>query len=159
MTKQLIVRLQEECKALEFELKNTLPKEIKKAAALGDLSENAEYESALQRQNLVQNQIRKLKARISEVAMIDVDHLPSDRINYGAVVKLLNLDDDREITYQLVMPEDADTARGRISVSSPIGRSLIGKQEGDEVEIRVPSGIRHFEVLEITPYAETEKDL
>lgn len=159
MTKKLLVRLEQQLKSMEHELKTTLPDEIRKAAALGDLSENAEYESALERQRLVQAQYRKLKNRISEIAVIDVSRLPKEKVAYGCFVELLDLNDDKEITYRIVLPEDADIKQNRISMASPIGRSLLGRQEGDEVSIDVPSGRKNFEVLDITPYSETDQEL
>jgi len=159
MTKNLITRLNGELKDLEHELKNVLPQEIAKAASLGDLSENAEYEAALDRQRLLQSKYRKLQARINEVAQFDVSRLPKDRAGYGSRIDLLDLDDDGEITYQLVMPEDADVKQKRISFSSPIGKSLMGCREGDEITVRIPSGVRNYEVLSVTTYHELDQDL
>jgi len=159
MTKKLLARLEAEFKSMEHELKRTLPEEIRKAAAMGDLSENAEYESALDRQRMVQTQIRALKNRISEISVIDLDRLSKDRVGYGSIVSLLNLDDDTEIEYQLVAPEDADIDKKRISLGSPIGRALMGRQEGDEVSIQIPSGVKNFEILELTVYGDTDQEL
>jgi len=144
---------------MEHELKAVLPDEISKAAALGDLSENAEYEAALDRQRLLQSKIRALKSRIADISVIDVNRLPVDKIGYGSIVTVMDLEDDHEVTYQLVMPEDADAARGRISISSPIGRALVGRTPGDEVSIPIPSGIKNFEILEMTTYSNTDQDL
>lgn len=159
MTEHLLIRLNEEFKELEYELKTKLPEEIGKAASLGDLSENAEYEAALDRQRLLQSKYRQLKARINEVAQIDVSRLPKDRIGYGSIVELFDVEEEKDITYQLVMPEDADIKKNRISVSSPIGKSLMGKREDDEVHVIIPSGRKHYEVVGITAYHQTEQDL
>ena len=159
MTKQLLARLSGDLKALEYELKKKLPEEIRKAAALGDLSENAEYEAALDRQRLIQSKYRTLKARINEIAQVDVTRLPQDKVGYGSIVEVLDIDNDKETTYQLVLPEDADAKANRISIGSPIGKALMGKSEGDEVQITIPSGRKHYEIMGITPYVETAQDL
>jgi transcription elongation factor GreA len=159
MTKKLLARLKAECRSMEHELTRVLPEEIRKAVAMGDLSENAEYESALHRQRMVQTQIRTIKRRISEISVIDLDRLPKDRVGYGSIVVLLDLDDDSEITYQLVVPEDADVQKNRISLSSPIGKALTGQNQGDEVRVQVPSGVKNFEILELTVYGDTDQDL
>lgn len=159
MTKKLLARLEAEYKSMEHELTRVIPEEIRKAAAMGDLSENAEYEAALHRQRMVQTQIRNLKSRISEVSVIDVDRLPADRVGYGSIVVLLDLDTDSEITYQLVAPEDADVQNKRISLSSPIGKALMGRREGDELKIPIPSGVKNYEIMELTVYGDTDQDL
>ncbi len=159
MTKQLMQRLNQQFKELEHELKKVLPEEIHKAAALGDLSENAEYEAALDRQRLLQSKYKTLKDRINEVAQVDITRLPPDRVGYGSIVKLFDVDSEKEITYQLVMSEDAEITRNRISVSSPIGRSLMGKVADEEVIIHIPSGRKHYEIIAITTYHDTEQDL
>lgn len=159
MTKRLLARLTGEFKELEYELKKKLPEEIRKAASLGDLSENAEYEAALDRQRLLQSKYRTLKARINEIAQIDVSRLPEDKVGYGTIVEVLDIDTDKETTFQLVLPEDADAKVNRISISSPIGRSLMGKVEGDEVTVSIPSGRRRYEVMAVTAYINTDQDL
>ena len=159
MTKKLLERMNEQYKKMEYELKTVLPEEISRAAALGDLSENAEYEAALDRQRLVQSKIRSLKGRINEIAQIDVARLPKDRSGYGSILMLFDLDQEKEIQYQLVMPEDADVANGRISVSSPIGRALMGKQEGDEVNVTIPSGTKNYEIVSLKTYHQIDQDL
>ena len=159
MTKQLLTRMNKELKGLEYELKNKLPEEIAKAAALGDLSENAEYEAALDRQRLLQSKYRKLQDRINEIARIDLSRLPKDRVGYGTIVELFDLDTETEVTYQLVMPEDSDVKTQRISISSPIGKALMGKKVDDEVSIVIPSGKKHYEVVNITSYHSTDQDL
>ena len=159
MTKNLLSRLNAEFKELEHELKNVLPQEIHKAASLGDLSENAEYEAALERQRLLQSKYRSLKSRINEIAQIDLSRIPKDKIGYGSIIELYDLDEEKEVTYQLVMPEDADAGKGRISVGSPIGKALLTKNEGDEVTISIPSGKKNYEILGVTVYHQTSQDL
>ena len=150
MTKELLDKLTKEIKELEYELTVTLPKEIAKAAAQGDLSENAEYEAALEKQRLLQTKLMNLKKRRAEIAQIDLSRIPKDRISYGTTVVLYDLDKDEEITYTLVMPEETEEGTDKISITSPIGKALVGKKEGDEVTVRVPSGERNFEIVEIT---------
>jgi len=157
--KKLLDRLETQRYDLEYELKSVVPLEIRKAAAQGDLSENAEYEAALDKQRMLQLKVRSTQKRIAEIAAIDLARLPEDRIAYGSIVELFDLDTDEEITYQIVMAEDADIKQQRISVSSPIGKALIGKEEGDEVTIKIPSGVKNYEILKNTPYSQTEMDL
>lgn len=159
MTKRLLEKLNKEFKDMEYELKTKLPEEIHKAASLGDLSENAEYEAALDRQRFLQSRYRKLQARINEIVQIDLTRLPKDRVGYGTVVELFDVDEDKDVTYQLVMPEDADIHKRRISVSSPIGSSLMGKRVDDEVFVNIPSGRKHYEITAITTYHETDMEL
>lgn len=159
MTKKLLARLNADFKALEHELKTVLPEEIAKAAALGDLSENAEYEAALDRQRLLQSKYKTLKERIGEVAQLDLSRLPKDKSGYGSILDLYDLDEEKDITYQLVLPEDADVKKGRISISSPIGKALMGKVVDDEVSINIPSGRKNYEITGLTTYDQTEMDL
>lgn len=143
-------KLQEEIAALEYELRNELPKEILKARAHGDLSENAEYHAAKERQSFVDARLAQLKGRLREFSMVDLTKIPRDRVGLGSKVVLLDLDKDQKLTYKLVTSEEADVAKGLISTSSPIGRGLIGKQVGDEVRIPIPGGVREMEILELT---------
>src|SRR3954467_2646496 len=137
---ELKKRLQDEIAALEYELRNELPKEILKARAHGDLSENAEYHAAKERQGYVNARLGQLQARLREFSMIDLSKLPRDRVGLGSHVVVLDLKKDEEFTYNLVVSEEADVANGKISTSSPIGRGLLGKQVGDTVNIQVPDG-------------------
>ena len=157
--KKLLERLEQQRYDLEYELKNVVPLEIRKAAAQGDLSENAEYEAALEKQRMLQLNVRSTQKRIAAVASIDIDRLPQDRIAYGSIVELYDMDTGTELTYQIVLAEDADIKSNRISVSSPIGKALIGLEEGDEVRIKIPSGVKNYEILKMTPYSETEMEL
>jgi transcription elongation factor GreA len=142
-------KLQEEIAALEYELRNELPKEILRARAHGDLSENAEYHAAKERQAWVNARLGQLQARLREVSMIDVSRIPRDRVGLGSQVVVLDLDKDEEQTYTLVTSEEADANRGKISTSSPIGRALLGKKVGDSVRVQIPDGVRQMEILSL----------
>jgi transcription elongation factor GreA len=142
-------KLEEEIAALEYELRHDLPKEILKARAHGDLSENAEYHAAKERQGFVNARLGQLKKRMAEVAMIDVNKIPRDRVGLGSQVVILDTSKDEELTYQLVTSEDADVAAGRVSTSSPIGKALLGKEVGDTVRLVTPGGTRELEVLSL----------
>jgi transcription elongation factor GreA len=142
-------KLQEEVAALDHELHHELPKEILKARAHGDLSENAEYHAAKERQGYVNARLTQLKIRLAEMSMVDLSRLPVDKVGLGSTVVVLDLQKDEEITYRLVTSEDADAATGRISTASPIGRSLLGKGVGDTVKAMIPSGVREFEILNL----------
>jgi transcription elongation factor GreA len=143
-------KLEEELRILETELKIDLPKELQKAAALGDLRENAEYKAARDRQEYLQARVGALRKRLSDLALINIDTLPKDRAAYGSTLTVLDQDKDEETTYKLVTAEEADLSKGLISTTSPIGKSFMGKREGDEVEVRTPQGVRHFEILKLT---------
>lgn len=149
MTIQIKRKLEEEIRVLEYELKNDLPKELKKAAALGDLSENAEYQSAKQRQEIVNAKLAHLRKRLAEVALINFDKLPTDRASYGSTVVLYDIQKGTEITYKLVSVEESDLQQGLISTTSPIGKGLLNRQEGDEVKITTPGGVKEFEILKL----------
>jgi len=135
---------------LETELRVHLPKEIKRALEFGDLRENAEYRAALDRQEMVKARIRELRQRISEVVSIDLSRVPRDRAAYGSVLVLYDPERDEELTYRLVTPEESDPQKGLISTTSPVGKSLMGKEEGDEVLVRTPAGARRFEIRRLT---------
>jgi transcription elongation factor GreA len=143
-------KLQEEISALEYELRNELPKEILKARAHGDLSENAEYHAAKERQAWVNAKLGQLQARLRDYSMIDFSRIPRDRVGLGSQVVVLDLDKDEEVTYSLVTTEEADVANGKISTSSPIGKGLLGKQVGDTVKIQIPGGVREMEIVKLT---------
>jgi len=150
MSSDIKKKLEEEVQALEKELREELPKALKTAAALGDLSENADYSAARERQDFVRLRLGQLKQRLADLSMINFDKIPRDRISLGSKVVLLDVDKNEEITYRLVTSEDADAAKGLISTTSPIGRSLLNKREGDTVEVKIPSGTRTFEVIRFT---------
>ncbi len=142
-------KLQEEIAALENELRIELPKEILKARAHGDLSENAEYHAAKERQSYVQARLSQLHGRMRDLSMIDMSKIPHDRVGLGSHVTVLDVDKDEKIKYKLVTSEDVDVAKGMISTSSPIGRGLLGKQVGDTVKITIPGGTRELEIIEL----------
>jgi transcription elongation factor GreA len=143
-------KLQDEIAALEHELRSELPKEILRARALGDLSENAEYHAAKERQRYVDARLGQLTARLREFAMVDMTKIPRDRVGLGSQVIVLDVTRDEEITYNLVTSEEADAPAGKISTSSPIGRGLLGKQAGDTVRIQIPGGMREMEIISLT---------
>jgi len=143
-------KLQDEITALEYELRNELPKEILKARAHGDLSENAEYHAAKERQAYVNARLGQLQARLREFSMVDVSRIPRDRVGLGSSVVVLDLVKDEEVTYNLVTSEEADAVNGKISTSSPIGKGLLGKRVGDTVKIQIPGGMREMEILSLT---------
>jgi transcription elongation factor GreA len=143
-------RLQAELDDLESELRVHLPKEIKRALEFGDLRENAEYRAALDRQNIVKARIVELRQRISEVASIDLSKISRDKAGYGSTLILYDPQRDEELTYRLVTPEESDPQAGLISTMSPVGKSLLGKEEGDEVTVRTPAGARTFEIKRMT---------
>ncbi|MGI8555491.1 MAG: GreA/GreB family elongation factor [Pyrinomonadaceae bacterium] len=143
-------KLKAELKQLEEELHFTLPREIQKAREFGDLRENAEYKAALERQSFVSARIGQVMQRLSEVESINLSEIPTDRIAYGSTVVLYDIDSDEDITYRLVTSEESDTENSLISTVSPIGQSLMGKEEGDEVKVKTPKGWRNFEVKKLT---------
>jgi transcription elongation factor GreA len=151
-------RLQAELDELESELRVHLPKEIKRALEFGDLRENAEYRAALDRQNIVKARISQLRQRISEVASIDLSKVPHDRAAYGSTLVLYDPERDEEVTYRLVTVEESDPQGGLISTTSPVGRSLMGKEEGDEVKVTTPAGSRRFEIKRLQTVHDTMKD-
>jgi transcription elongation factor GreA len=150
MSSDIRKKLEEEIAALERELRDELPKALKTAAALGDLSENADYSAARERQDFVRVRLGQLKQRVADLSLINFDKIPRDRISLGSTVQLLDVDKDEKITYKLVTSEDANVTQGLISTTSPIGRSLLNKREGDTVEVKIPSGTRTFEILSFT---------
>lgn len=143
-------KLQAEITALEYELRNELPKEILKARAHGDLRENAEFHAAKERQRYVDARLSQLTKRLMEFSLIDMSKIPRDKVGLGSTVVVLDLQKDVEITYKIVTSEEADAPNGLISTSSPIGRGLLGKKVGDEVSIPSPGGVRTMEILKLT---------
>ncbi|HSB18246.1 MAG TPA: transcription elongation factor GreA [Bryobacteraceae bacterium] len=143
-------KLQEEIAALEYELRNELPREILKARAHGDLSENAEYHAAKERQRYVSARLSQLQKRLGELSMVDLRNLPQGRVGLGSKVVVLDLHKDREIAFKLVTSEEADASKGWISTSSPIGKGLLGKELGDTVKVQIPGGVRELEIVKLT---------
>ena len=142
-------KLEEEIERLDFELRIELPREIAKARAHGDLSENAEYHAAKERQGIVNARIGQLRSRLRELSMVDMARIPRDRAGLGSSVTVLDLSKDEEITYRLVTSEEANVNEGRISTTSPIGRGLLGKQVGDTVKVQIPGGVREMEIIQL----------
>ena len=149
MKERLIKKFEDEIQALERELKLELPKEIKRARELGDLRENAEYSAAKERQRLVESRISLLKKRVAEIALVNVDRIPADRAGFGSTVHVVENNGDK-LVFQLVMPEDADAAKGLISTTSPIGRAILNKEPGDTIKVVTPGGPRQFEIVKLT---------
>ena len=156
MQLKVIERLQDEIRALESELHGKLPKEIQIAREHGDLSENAEYHAAKERQRLVSVRMSQLSARLAQLRLIDFSKIPKDKIGLGSTVVVFDVNADQEVTYHLVTTEESDVAAGKISTSSPIGRSLLGKRNGDVAEARTPGGIKEFEILSLRTIHEME---
>jgi len=148
MKAKILKKFEDEVAGLERELHHDLPKEIQRARELGDLRENAEYQAAKDRQGIVNARIAMLKKRIGEISIMNLDKIPHDRAAFGSTVHLKE-DNGDAIVYQLVMPEEADAAKGFISTSSPIGRAIVGKNEGDEIQVQTPNGIRNFEIIKL----------
>jgi transcription elongation factor GreA len=148
MKARILKKFEDEIAQLEKELKTALPKEIQRARELGDLRENAEYAAAKERQRLVEARISMLKKRVSEISLMNLDKIPHDRVGFGSTVHLRD-PQGQTVIYQLVMPEDADPELGLISTASPIGRALVNREEGDEVDVTTPNGSRRFEVVKL----------
>ena len=148
MKDRILKRFHDEIATLERELKVDLPKEIQRARELGDLRENAEYKAAKERQDIVNARIAMLKRRVAEISLVNLDKVPHGRAGFGSTVHLKAGSGDM-IVYQLVMPEEADAEKGMISTSSPIGRAILNKEEGDEVKVVTPSGSRTFELIKL----------
>lgn len=146
---KIIEKLEAEIRALDYELHNELPKEIQKARELGDLSENAEYSAAKERQSLVGSRMAQLTERLGKLKMIDLSKIPADEVGLGSKVVVFDVGEGKEITYDLVTSEEADVPGGKISTSSPIGRSFMGKKEGDVAEARTPGGIKEYEIVSL----------
>jgi transcription elongation factor GreA len=150
MPEHIKKKLQEEIRQMEHELTHELPAEIKKAVALGDLSENAEYHMAKQRQEFVNARLGQLKKRMAELALVNLANIPKDRVAFGSTVLVYDTSKDEKIEYKLVTSEESDVNQGLISTTSPIRRSLIGKQVGDMAMVITPNGKRELEVLKLT---------
>jgi transcription elongation factor GreA len=148
MKARILKKFEDEIMQLDKELKTELPREIQRARELGDLRENAEYQAAKERQRLVEARISMLKKRVSEISLMNLDRIPHDKVGFGSTVHLKD-GDGKTIVYQLVMPEDANPEQGMISTASPIGRALVNKEEGDEVNVTAPNGSRRFEIVKL----------
>ena len=160
MTDHIKKRLEKEIKLLERELTTELPLEIKKAVAMGDLSENAESHMAKQRQVFVNARLGQLKKRMGELAMVNLVNIPRDKVGFGATVVVFDSSKDEEISYKLVTSEESDVNQGLISTTSPIGRALLGKQVGEMAIVVTPNGKRELEVLKLTTiHDEVEEEI
>lgn len=147
--KEVKQKLEAQIRKLERELKEELPAALKKAIELGDLRENAEYQAAKERQSIVQSQLGQLRQRLSKLSMINLDKIPADRVSYGSRVVLVDLETGEERSFRLVTSEESDAPNGLISTTSPIGKSLMGHEEGDEVTIRTPREVRKYEIASL----------
>ena len=150
MPEHIKKKLQEEIQTLEHELNVELPRELKKAVAMGDLSENAEYHMAKQRQEFVRARLGQLKKRVSDLSMINMNNIPRDRAALGSTVLIYDGTKGEEIEYKLVTSEESDVNKGLISTSSPIGRAVMGKKVGDTATVVTPAGNRELEILKLT---------
>ncbi len=150
MTDHIKKKLQEEIQQLEHELAHELPAEIKKAVSLGDLSENAEYHMAKQRQTFVNARLGQLKKRMGEFSLVNLSNIPRDKVAFGSTIVVYDSTKNEEIVYRLVTSEEADVTQGLISTTSPIGRGLVGKKVGDVATIVTPNGKRELEILKLT---------
>src|SRR6266478_3118311 len=148
MKDRLIRKFEDEIQTLDRELKLELPREIKRARELGDLRENAEYHAAKERQRLVESRISMLQKRVSEIALLNIDRIPTDRAGFGSTLHVVESTGEKMV-YQLVMPEDADATKGLISTTSPIGRAFLNKEEGDTIRVTTPGGTREFEIIKL----------
>lgn len=150
MLDELREKLSEEAEALVHELNVVLPLEIEKAVAQGDLRENSEYSAALERQGFVRARLDYLARRLSQLGEIDVAHVPTDRVGFGSRVEVRDLADDEVEEFVLTLGDDLDFDNNEISMESPIGRALLGKQVGDRVSVLLPAGARELEVRGFT---------
>jgi transcription elongation factor GreA len=154
MKARLIKRFEDEIAVLERELTQELPKEIQRARELGDLRENAEYAAAKERQRFVEARVSMLRTRVSQIQLMSLDRIPHDKAGFGS--KLTLRENGRTFVYELVMPEDADPEKGMVSVASPVGRALVGKEVGDEVTAPTPGGSRQFEIVKLVTVHDEE---
>ena len=149
MPEHIKKKLEEEIQVLEYELNHELPKELKKAVAMGDLSENAEYHMAKQRQEFVRARLGQLKRRMAELSLVNMANIPRDKAAIGSTIVVFDSSKGEEIEYKLVTSEESDVTKGLISTTSPIGRALLGKKVGDVSEVVTPNGKRDLEVLKL----------
>jgi transcription elongation factor GreA len=149
----ILVRLKKEVADLRHELTFKIPKELQTAAAHGDLSENAEYEAAKARQDFVRSRIAQLEARVRELSMYTIASIPPGVVAYGSRVTVED-DAGESTTYDIVFPEEADAGKRQISLSSPLGRALLNKGVGDEVEVQAPTGKRSYQIIELVTFHE-----
>ena len=149
MSKKGNQKLRDELEQLERVERHEVVKAIEVAREHGDLKENAEYHAAKERQGMIEGRIMELKDKLSRAEVIDCSKVSTDRAVFGTVVTLMDMETDEEVTYQLLGPEESDVKKGSISVLSPLGRSILAKEPGDEVIFKAPGGVREFELIEI----------
>ena len=140
-------QLETELKKLIHEERPTVIKAIEEARAQGDISENAEYESAKERQGLIEGRIQEIQGKIAGAEVIDPSTIQSDKIVFGATVELLDLESDEKVTYQIVGVDEADVKKGKVSIMSPIARAMIGKTQGQAVVVQSPKGDKEYEII------------
>jgi transcription elongation factor GreA len=150
MTELIKKKLQDELNTLEHELAHDIPRELKKAAALGDLSENAEYHMAKQRQEYLKARVRQLGQRLADLSLINMNNIPRDKVGLGSTVKVYDSGKNEEVEYHIVTTEESDVANGKISTNSPIGRALLNKKVGDSATVVTPNGNREMEILKLS---------
>jgi transcription elongation factor GreA len=156
MPEHIKQKLQQEIEVLEHELQHELPAELKKAVALGDLSENAEYHMAKQRQEYVKARVRQLGKRLADLSMVNMNNIPKDKVGLGSTVKVYDNTKEEEMEYNLVTSEESDVSAGKISTTSPIGRALLNKKVGDTATVVTPNGKRELEILKLTTIHDEE---
>lgn len=149
MGHDILKKLKDQIKTLEEELHVELPRALKTAREHGDLSENAEYHAAKERQGYVNARLGQLRKRLAELSMVNFDRIPKGKVSFGSEVTLYDHDKEEEIVYKLVMSEETNLNKGHISTTSPIGRALLGKEEGDEVKVQTPGGLKNFEIVKL----------
>ncbi len=145
----VVQRLKKELADLQYELSHKIPKDLEEARAHGDLSENAEYEAAKNRQEFVRARIAQMQGRIRELSLYNVQSIPHDVVAYGSRVTVEDLDEGESVVYEIVFPEEVNAANGQISLGSPLGRALLNKAVGDEVEVQTPRGKRSYQITEL----------
>src|SRR5437763_15048303 len=146
MPEHIKKKLQEEINTLEHELSHELPRELKRAVALGDLSENAEYHMANQRQEFVKARLRQLGRRLADLSLINMNNIPKDKVGLGSTVRVYDNTKNEEVEYKLVTSEESDVAAGRISTTSPIGKALLNKKVGDSALVVTPNANRELDI-------------
>jgi len=149
MSRDILKKLKEQIKVLEEELHIELPRALKVAREHGDLSENAEYDAAKERQGYVNARLGQLRKRLADLSMVNFDRIPKGKVSFGSQVTVYDHQKSEEVIFKLVMSEEADAGKGFISTTSPIGRALLGKEEGEEVKVQTPSGLRVFEIVRL----------
>ncbi|CAI2717934.1 GreA/GreB family elongation factor [Nitrospina watsonii] len=151
----IVDKLEKDLMDSKRELEVDIPKALKTATDMGDLSENAEYKAAKERQMFLESRVSQLQKRISDIVSIDIHRIPKDRSGLGSTMLLKDLDSGQEKTFNLVFPEEVNPEEGKISLASPLGKALLGKQEGDDVQLKFGDKQQEFEVLQVTTIHET----